>query len=106
MTRLFDATEIVKAACVKHGIHLSLLIADTALWAHPNTHFRQVQQHGSAAVYPGIRRLRPGQGEKRKVTNGVGRDDNSYANGLIKRSLGLKAREAVGYECCHVWPNN
>jgi hypothetical protein len=45
-----------------------------------------------------------GQGEKRKITNGVGLDDNSYANGLIKRSLGFRPSDAVGFECCHVWP--
>jgi hypothetical protein len=50
--------------------------------------------------------LRPGHGEKRGVTNGVGLDDNSYANGLIKRSLGLDRSEVVGFECCHVWPNS
>jgi hypothetical protein len=50
--------------------------------------------------------LRPGQGEKRGITNKVGLDDNTYANGLIKRSLGLNSSEVVGFECCHVWPNS
>jgi hypothetical protein len=40
--------------------------------------------------------------EKRGVTNGVGLEDNTYANGLIKRSLGLDGSEVVGFECCHV----
>lgn len=106
MLKTFDAKENLKAACIKHNVHLSALIADTALWAHPNTHYRQIELHGSPAVYPGIRRLRIGQGERRKITNGVGLDDNSYANGLIKRSLGFRAGQAVGYECCHIWPNS
>jgi hypothetical protein len=106
LTRRFDAAEMISAACIKHQVHLATLVAETALWAHPQTHFRQVQQNGSAAVYPGIRRLRPGQGEKRGITNGVGLDDNSYPNLLIKRSLGINRAEVVGYGCCHVWPNS
>jgi hypothetical protein len=102
MTRRFDAAEMINAACVKHQVHLAALVAETALWAHPETHVRQIQENDTPAVYPGIRRLRPGQGEKRSITNGVGLDDNTYANGLIKRSLGLNPSEVVGFECCHV----
>jgi hypothetical protein len=102
----FDAAEILTAACIKYRVELAALIAETALWAHPETHRRQLQQTGSPAVYPEIRRVRPGQGEKRGVANGVGLDDNTYANGLIKRSIGLDRSEVVGFECCHVWPNS
>jgi hypothetical protein len=104
--RHFDALEMVKDACVRLEINLISLIAETALWAHPETHHRQLRKHGSAAVYPGIRRLRPGQGEKRGVVNGAGLDDNSYANNAIKRSLGLPRTKIVGYECCHVWADS
>jgi ABC-type microcin C transport system permease subunit YejE len=38
--------------------------------------------------------------------NGVGLDDNNYANVPIKRSIGLSRSEVVGLECCHVWPNS
>jgi hypothetical protein len=39
MTRRFDAAEMINAACVKHQVHLAVLVAETALWAHPETHF-------------------------------------------------------------------
>jgi hypothetical protein len=106
MPRLFDAAEMINTACIKHRVDLTTLVAETALWAHPETHFRQMREHNTPAVYPGIRRLRLGQGEKRGITNKVGLDDNTYANGLIKRSLGLNRSEVVGFECCHVWPNS
>jgi hypothetical protein len=106
MPTLFDAAEIINIACIKHRVNLATLVAETALWAHPETHFRQIREHNTPAVYPGIRRLRPGQGEKRGITNGVGLDDNTYANALLKRSLGLNRLEVVGFECCHVWPNS
>jgi hypothetical protein len=85
--RLYDAPELLKSACLKRQIRFSDLIADTALWAHPEMHQRQLRL-GSAAVYPKIRRARIGQGEQRGVKNGEGFDDNSYANITIKRALG------------------
>lgn len=102
----FDAPEMVKDACIRLQINLSTLIAETALWANPQTHHRQVRQSGCAAVFPGVRRLKLGQGEKRGVTNGVGLDDNSYPNIVIKRSLGVHRSKIIGFECCHVWPNS
>ncbi len=103
--RTFNASEMLASACAKHQVHLATLFAETALWANRETHFRQIRQSGSPAVYPGIRRARPGQGEKRGVVNGIGLDDNTYANGLIKRMCGLDRSNVVGFECCHVWPN-
>jgi hypothetical protein len=93
---------MINIACIKHQVNLATLSAETALWAHPETHFRQIRERHTPAVYPGIRRSRPG--EKRGITNGVRLDDNTYANGLIKRSLGLARSLVVGFECCHVWP--
>jgi hypothetical protein len=102
----FDAAELLRGACAASGVDLGKLIAATAIWAHPETHFRQLRQYGTAAVYPGIRRARPGQGEKRGVVNGCGLDDNSYANLVIKRALGMSRSVAVGFACCHIWPNS
>jgi hypothetical protein len=68
----FNAAEMVRVACSKYQVDLAALVAETVLWAHPETHFRQIRETGTAAVYPGVRRVRPGQGEKRGVTNGVG----------------------------------
>ena len=105
MTSGFDAQELLKMACLNRQVRFSDLVADTALWAHPETHRRQVRL-GSAAVYPKIRRARAGQGEQRGVNNGEGFDDNSYANITIKRALGIHRSKLVGFECCHIWPNS
>jgi hypothetical protein len=99
----FDANEMLQRACVKHEIELCVLIAETALWAHPDTHRRQLETHGAPAVFPHIRRLR--SGEKRGLVNGERLDDNSYANMAIKRFLGADRSEIVGFECCHIWPD-
>ena len=105
-SRAFDARQMLDEANAKHETRLEMLIAETALWAHPETHHRQIREHGSAAVYPGIRRLRVGQGEKRGISNKVALDDNSYANLVIKRAIGVHRSRVVGFECCHIWPNS
>jgi hypothetical protein len=98
----YDARELLQRACARRQIRLSDLVAETALWAHPETHRRQLRL-GSAAVFPGIRRAKPG--EERGVKNGQGLDDNSYANLTIKRALGIHRTKLIGFECCHIWPN-
>jgi len=63
-----------------------------------------VNNTGSAAIFPNVRRARIGQGEQRgKIVDGVRLDDNSYANVAIKRALGL-GKSADGFEACHIWP--
>lgn len=101
---IYDAQELLKRACEQRQVRFSDLVAETALWAHPETHRRQLRL-GSAAVFPGIRRAKPGQGEKRGVKNRQGLDDNSYANLTIKRALGIHRTKLIGFECCHIWPN-
>jgi len=100
----YDARELLQRACERRQIRFSDLVADTAFWAHPETHRRQLRL-GSAAVFPGIRRAKPGQGEQRGVKNRQGLDDNSYANLTIKRALGIHRTKLIGFECCHIWPN-
>jgi hypothetical protein len=102
----FDPVEMLRTACIDQQVNLSALVAATALWAHPETHLRQLRQNGTAAVYPNVRRLRPGQGEKRGIVDGVRLDDNTYPNSLLKRRLGVKGEGVVGFECCHIWPNS
>jgi hypothetical protein len=101
--KMLSAAAMFEAACLKHGIRLDVLVAETAIWAHPETHGRQLRSSGSAAVYPGVRRAKSGQGEKRGVKNGVGLDDNTYANNAIKAALGMHRTQIVGFECCHIW---
>ena len=98
------ASDFLLEALQRHHIHLSLLVADTGLWVSPKFHARLLRGTGSAAIFPKIRRVRIGQGEKRgQIIDGVRLDDNSYANLAIKRAAGL-GKSAIGFEACHVWP--
>ena len=53
----FDALQMLEYACSKHNMRLDLLVAETALWAHPEVHHRLVNQRQSAAFYPHVRRV-------------------------------------------------
>lgn len=104
MKPIIDASKLLLEAVKRNNIHLSLLVADTGFWVNPEFHKRLVQNTGSAAVFPKVRRARIGQGERRgQIVDGVRLDDNSYANGAIKRAAGLGA-SAKGFETCHIWP--
>ena len=96
---------MLSEAANKHQIHLTILVAETALWAHPNVHRGIVQETGGVAMFPNVRRARTAQGEKRgQVIDGIRLDDNSYANVALKRALGLHRLQLEGFEVCHIWP--
>lgn len=98
------ASELLLEAVRRHDIHLSLLVADTGLWANPEFHHRLIRETSTAAMFPKVRRARIGQGEQRsQIVDGIRFDDNSYANVAIKRALGL-GKSAEGFEACHIWP--
>lgn len=99
-----NAVTLIEDACKKHSVRLDNLIAETAIWANPEVHNRQIAKTGTAALFPTIRRARPGQGEKRGLKDGVRLDDNNYANVAIKRALGQHRTKIIGFETCHVWP--
>src|SRR5438093_78476 len=104
-TPKYIGPEMLLQAVQRHQIHLSVLVAETGLWAHPNVHHRLLHDSGSEAIFPNVRRARVGQGEKRgQVINGIRLDDNNYANVAIKRALGLDRRAVRGFEACHIWP--
>lgn len=99
------ASELLIESAQRHGIHLSLLVADTALWANASVHHRVMSDTGCPAIFPMVRRARASQGERRgQVSNGVRFDDNTYANLAIKRAVGLRRGQALGFESCHIWP--
>lgn len=101
---VIKGSELLLQSLVRHNINLSVLVADTAVWANPGVHHRLRSDTGSEAMFPYVRRARSGKGEKRgERINGVRLDDNSYANIAIKRATGL-GRSAVGFEVCHIWP--
>jgi hypothetical protein len=100
---IIDASKLLLEAVERHKIHLSLLVADTGFWVNPEFHKRLVQDTGSVAVFPKVRRAR-GQSEQRgQIVDGVQLDDNTYANIAIKRAAGL-GKSAKGFETCHIWP--
>lgn len=99
----YNGEAALVAATRKHNIHLSLLVAETGLWAHPAVHQRLLAENGTGAVFSHCRRARR---EERRgtVVDGVRLDDNTYANTAIKRALGLPRAKIVGYHACHIWP--
>lgn len=102
----FEADLMLREALDKHNIHLSVLVAETGLWANPEVHKILVAENGVGSYFPKHRRYRPGQGERcGAVINGVRLDNNSYANHAIKQALGV-GRSAKGFETCHIWPNS
>jgi hypothetical protein len=98
-----DALSLLRQATTKHGIHLSVLVAETALWAPPEVFRRLKVENGSGCYFPNTRRAKAGAGEKpSQVLNGERLDSNAYANHAAKRAVGL-GRGAIGFEVCHIW---
>lgn len=103
----FDAGRMLREATAKHHIHLSVLVAETALWASPEVHRRLVEENGTGAYFPRMRRHRRPAGERPgTVVDGVRLDSNTYANHAIKRALGLPRGTEKGFEACHIWPRS
>ncbi len=97
-----DALALLRQATEKHHMHLSVLVAETCLWAHPDVYKRLVAENGTGCYFPGTRRARAGAGERpSQVLNGERLDNNTYANHAAKRAVGF-GRGAVGFEVCHV----
>src|SRR6266571_7070200 len=65
----YDGIELLRLATHRHGIHLSVLIAETSLWASPEVHRRLLEENGSGVYYPNMRRKR--NGENRRVMCGA-----------------------------------
>lgn len=101
----FDGITMLREATARHGIHLSVVVAETALWANQEVYRRLLAEHGSSTYFPNMRRYRAGAGERRGEVRGTERlDDNSYANHAIKQAIGVRATDVVGFETCHIWP--
>jgi hypothetical protein len=101
----YIASEMLLEAANRHQIHLSILVAETGLWASPEVHQRIVRDTGGVAMKPTVRRARTSQGEKRgDVIDGIRMDDNTYANVALKRALGIHRLQLEGFEVCHIWP--
>ena len=102
---MFNGLEILREATERLGVHLSVLVAETSLWANPEVHKRLLAENGTAAYFPNVRRYRRGTGERKGQMLGVERlDDNSYANHAIKQAIGTRSEHIVNFEACHIWP--
>jgi len=100
---IFDAEIILKKALEKHKNMLHVLVAETAIWANPEVHNRLINA-GSAARYPKIRRAKVGNGERKgQIVSDIRFDDNSYANNVIKKAIGVPPLKIRGYVACHIW---
>ncbi|HMG75201.1 MAG TPA: hypothetical protein VK582_17005 [Pyrinomonadaceae bacterium] len=49
MPARYVASEMLIEAAQRHNIHLSVLVAETALWAHPDVHARLLSETGTTA---------------------------------------------------------
>ena len=101
---VFDATAILTEVANRHGIRLSVLVAETGFWASPHVHRYLIEENGLGVFFPNTRRCRTSKGEKRgEIVAGVYLDDNSYANHAIKRAVGIPRERLIGFEACHIW---
>ncbi len=104
---MYDGLEMLKEAAIRHGIHLSLLVAETSLWASPEVHRWLMKENGVGAYFPNVRRFRAGAGERKGEIRGSERlDDNSYANHAIKQATGIGRSKIRNFETCHIWPQS
>lgn len=104
MRNELDGLALFREAADRLQIHLSVLVAETTLWASPDTYQYLRDQNGTGAYFPSTRRAKAGSGERpSQLLNGERLDSNNYANHAAKRAVGL-GRGAMGFEVCHVWP--
>lgn len=105
-TDRYDGSSLLVEASRKHKINLSLLVAETALWANPEVHKRLLEENKSGAFYPNVRRARKGREKRGDVVGGVKLDDNTYANYAIRQAIGIppKNNKLIGFATCHIWP--
>ncbi len=101
----FNAADLLRAATIKHHVNFAVIVAEVALWAHPDVHRAHVSpENPSGAFYPHIRRRRGG--EKLGIQDdGSYLDSNNYANTAMAQALGYSKQSQVGkgFNTCHIW---
>lgn len=105
-TGVYDGLSLLKEAAKKHAINLSVLIAETSLWANPEVHKELLKDNKSGAFYPNVRRANKGE-EKGIRIGEIKLDENIYANYAIKYAIGIppKSKDKInGFATCHIWP--
>lgn len=93
---IINGDSLMDEALSKLKVNLVDLIAEVSIWASPE----YVETH-QGPVYPN--RKRGPAKKKGKLIDGVYLDDNTYANGAIKRAISTKIR-LDNFHACHIWP--
>ena len=102
---VYDAAAMLSEVTSRHAIHLSVLVAETALWASPEVHHYLSNRNGTGALYPYTRRYREAERERNGTrVGGLLLDDNTYANEAVKGAIGVPPERIRGFEACHIWP--
>jgi hypothetical protein len=99
----YDGISLFQKAARHHRIQLSLLVAETGIWASPEAHHFLLKENGTGAFFPLTRRFRKGE-LKGQMSGGHLLDDNTYANNAIKRAVGIKRTQITRFLTCHIWP--
>lgn len=94
-------------AAAAMGVNFAALVARVAIWAPQSAHQERVTpENPTGAVYPHIRRARPGSGERAGTrVDGVLFDRNNYAGHAIRHAVGHPRSSLAGYQACHIWPS-
>jgi hypothetical protein len=78
---MYDGLLMLRDAAIRHGIHLSVLVADTGLWASPEVHRHLIRENAIGAFFPNTRRYRESAGEQCQT------QPSERARGRIARAL-------------------
>lgn len=102
----FSAEKLLTAATDQLGINFAALIAQCAIFPHPEVVAMLSQKSPGGVWFPGYRRSRPAQGEPKRGRFGDEHlDDNTMANLAIKEAVFASSRAGCsGFATCHIWP--
>jgi len=100
----FNAKNSLNKALKDTNIDLGELIARTALFVSPETanYLKENNENGEYSWRQNCKRKEASKGKKGYVDD-VYLDDNTIANGAIKKALGYESKDFYEYEVCHIW---
>lgn len=104
METKIDGNEVLVNALKKLKIDLLSLIAETSIWASPETCLQIKKKLGTTTRYPKVRRGKHNE-NKGDLIDGVRIDDNTYANNTIKNAIGIGRENITNFHACHIYPN-
>lgn len=101
----FNARSSLNQALKDTDIDLGKLIAKTALFVSPETaqYLKSNNTNDEYIWRENCKRKESSKGKKGYADDGIYLDDNTIANGAIKKALGYDPKEFYEYEVCHIW---